>query len=113
MIGLGLMGCDIAAIFLAAGYQVTGVEPNVATWPAQRERVQHSMLQIGGARDEGQKFAVVSRIDEVSWAGVALVVECAPENLALKQRIFADLDERVPEARTDQYPFLAQTVNEP
>ena len=50
VIGLGLMGCDIAAIFLAAGYQVTAVEPNAAAWPGQRERVQRSMLQIGGER---------------------------------------------------------------
>ena len=29
---------------------------------------------------------------------MALVVECAPENLTLKQRVFAELDEHVPEA---------------
>lgn len=37
VIGLGLMGCDIAAIFLAAGYQVTAVEPNAAAWPGVSE----------------------------------------------------------------------------
>jgi len=98
VIGLGLMGCDIAAIFLAAGYQVTAVEPNAAAWPGQRERVQRSMLQIGGERDAASKLVVVSQIRDVSWSGVALVVECAPENLTLKQRVFAELDEQVPAA---------------
>ena len=97
VIGLGLMGCDIAAIFLAAGCQVTAVEPNSARWPAQRERVQRSMLQIGASRDAATKLVILSQIAEVSWSGVALVVECAPENQALKQRVFAELDEQVPE----------------
>jgi 3-hydroxybutyryl-CoA dehydrogenase len=97
VIGLGLMGCDIAAIFLAGGYEVTGVEPAVERRSAQRERVQHSVQQIGVDRDAVSKLAVVSGIGEVNWSNVALVVECAPENLALKQRLFAELDEQVPE----------------
>ena len=27
ILGMGLMGCDIAAIFLAGGWRVTAVEP--------------------------------------------------------------------------------------
>ena len=98
VIGLGLMGCDIAAIFLAAGYQVTAVEPNAAGWPAQRERVQQSALQIGADRAAASTLIIVSQVGEVSWSGVSLVVECVPENLVLKQRVFAELDERAPEA---------------
>ena len=48
VIGLGLMGCDIAAIFLAGGYKVTAVEPSGERWPAQCERVRRSLEQIGG-----------------------------------------------------------------
>jgi 3-hydroxybutyryl-CoA dehydrogenase len=97
VIGLGLMGCDIAAIFLSGGYEVTGVEPAIERRSAQRERVQHSIQQIGGDRDAVSKLTLVNEIGEVNWSNVALVVECAPENLALKQRIFAELDEQVPE----------------
>ena len=43
VIGLGLMGCDIAAIFLAGGYKVTAVEPSRERWPAQCERVRRSL----------------------------------------------------------------------
>jgi 3-hydroxybutyryl-CoA dehydrogenase len=98
VIGLGLMGCDIAAIFLAGGYEVTAVEPNVERWSVQHERVERAMTQIGSDRNAASKLTTVSQIREVSWSDVALVVECAPENLAIKQRVFAELDEQVPEA---------------
>src|SRR5687767_9983018 len=84
VIGLGLMGCDIAAIFLAGGYKVTDVEPNAVHWSRQRERVEHSVRQIGDGSDAGSKLGVVSQIAEVNWSDVALVVVCAPENLSLK-----------------------------
>lgn len=98
VIGLGLMGCDIAAIFLAGGYQVTAVEPDAAGWPTQRERVQQSALQIGADRGAASTLIIVSQVGEVNWSGVSLVVECVPENLVLKQRVFAELDEQAPEA---------------
>jgi 3-hydroxybutyryl-CoA dehydrogenase len=98
VIGLGLMGCDIAAIFLAGGYRVTAVEPNAERRSAQLGRVQRSVEQLGGGPDATSKLTVVDRLGEVGWSDVALVVECAPENLAVKQRLFAELDEQVPEA---------------
>jgi 3-hydroxybutyryl-CoA dehydrogenase len=97
VIGLGLMGCDVAAIFLAAGYQVIAVEPDAAGWAAQRERVQHSASQIGADGGAASALVIVRLVREVSWSGVSLVVECAPENLVLKQRVFAELDELAPE----------------
>jgi 3-hydroxybutyryl-CoA dehydrogenase len=98
VIGLGLMGCDIAAIFLAGGWRVAAVEPDAGRWSAQQGRVRRSVQQIGGDPDPASRLTVVGRLGEVSWSDVALVVECAPENLALKQRVFAELDTEVPEA---------------
>ena len=43
VIGLGLMGCDIAAIFLAGGWRVAAVEPDDKRWLAGRERVRRSV----------------------------------------------------------------------
>ena len=96
VIGLGLMGCDIAAIFLAGGYKVTAVEASRERWPAQRERVRRSLKQIGGDLSAAPELVVVGQTGEVDWSQVALVIECVPENLDLTQRVFADLDERVP-----------------
>jgi 3-hydroxybutyryl-CoA dehydrogenase len=103
VIGLGLMGCDIAAIFLSGGWRVAAVEPGASRWPAQRERVRRSVAQIGGEAHAGgeadadARLTVVTHIGEVDWSGVALVIECAPENLDLKRRLFAELDTEVPE----------------
>lgn len=97
VIGLGLMGCDIAAIFLADGYKVLAVEPSRERWPSQRERVQRSLEQMGGDLSAAPELVVVGQTSEVDWSQVALVIECVPENLDLKQRVFADLDERVPQ----------------
>jgi len=97
LIGLGLMGCDIAAIFLAGGYRVTAVEPDAARWPTQQARVRRSLEQIEADPELAARLSIVATAGEVDWTGVGAVVECAPENLELKQRIFADLDGRVPE----------------
>lgn len=97
LIGLGLMGCDIAAIFLSGAYRVTAVEPATERWPSGRERVQRSLAQIGGEPNAASELAIVGQIGEVDWADSVMVIECAPENLGLKQRIFGELDERVPE----------------
>ena len=98
VIGLGLMGCDIAAIFLNGGWRVAAVEPDETRWAAQRERVRRSVEQLGGDAAAAARLTVVGEIRKVDWSGVALVVECAPENLDLKRRVFAGLDTEVPEA---------------
>ena len=46
VIGMGLMGCDIAAIFLSAGWRVDAVETNKAVWEKARDRVRSSLVQL-------------------------------------------------------------------
>lgn len=93
VLGLGLMGCDIAAIFLAGGWRVTAVEPREAAWPAARERMARAVAQLGGAAAEAKIAAAPEAVD---YSDAAVVIEAVPENLAIKRDLFARLDQLVP-----------------
>jgi 3-hydroxybutyryl-CoA dehydrogenase len=96
IIGCGLMGCDIAAIFLAGGWRVTAVEPNRAHWPKALDRMASSIGQLEGDPGRSANASIVETLADIGWSDVAVVVEAAPEQLALKQKIFAELDKLVP-----------------
>ena len=95
IVGLGLMGCDVAAIFLAAGWHVQAAEPDSANWDARRERVSVSVGQLGGDF-RSERLRVVKSVGAFEWQNIKLVLEAAPEQLELKQKIFAELDRLVP-----------------
>ncbi len=96
VIGLGLMGCDIAAIFLAGGWRVTAVEPAGGLTPERRARVRTALAQLEADPDAVAALTAVERLDAVDSASAALVVEAAPERLDLKRAFFAALDRMVP-----------------
>ncbi|MBR0652260.1 3-hydroxyacyl-CoA dehydrogenase [Roseomonas terrae] len=96
IIGMGLMGCDIAAIFLAGGWRVTAVEPNEAHWPAATARVQSSIGQLDGDPALAAHLALMAAADAPDYGSAEIVVEAIPEKLALKQALFAQLDTVVP-----------------
>ncbi len=103
VIGGGTMGNGIAHVFAQNGHPVTLVD--VA--PAALDR---AMATISGNLDrqikkgtltEAEKAATLARITPLSdlAAGVAsadLVVEAATENVGLKLKIFADIDQYAP-----------------
>jgi 3-hydroxybutyryl-CoA dehydrogenase len=91
VIGGGTMGADIAAIFIAGGWRAVVVEPDHVRWPALRERVAAACAQLGAAHDPA-RLVTVAVLAEVPWPDLALVIECVPERLALKQSVFADLE---------------------
>jgi 3-hydroxybutyryl-CoA dehydrogenase len=94
IIGAGLMGHGIAYRFAAAGHEVGVFEPSAelrATLP-QRLRVIADLL--------GEDPACLDRVsvhDQLAPAvrNASLVIEAAPEKLALKQQLFADLEANV------------------
>ena len=98
IIGFGLMGCDIAAIFLAGGWRVTAVEPDRASWPARLDRVTLSLGQLGGAARRVDALDLVASLDDVGFGDADVVVEAVPEKLELKQQVFRDLDAIAPAA---------------
>ena len=96
IIGMGLMGCDIAAIFLAGGWRVSAVEPNEAHWPQASARVRSSIGQLDGDVAQAAHLALLASADAPDYASAEIVVEAIPEKLALKQALFAQLDTLVP-----------------
>jgi 3-hydroxybutyryl-CoA dehydrogenase len=103
VIGGGTMGNGIAHVFAQNGYAVNLVDVS----PAALDR---AIATIGGNLDrqikkgtltEADKADTLARISPLSdlAAGVAeadLVVEAATENLGLKLKIFADMDQHAP-----------------
>lgn len=97
ILGMGLMGCDIAAIFLAGGWRVSAVETNRVRWPDAEARVRSSIGQLDGNPDDAAHLTLVDAMEAPDYASAEIVVEAVPERLALKQEVFARLDTLVPE----------------
>ncbi|MFN4257371.1 MAG: 3-hydroxybutyryl-CoA dehydrogenase [Saprospiraceae bacterium] len=103
VIGGGQMGNGIAHVFAQTGYDVTIIDVNAAA-------LEKAIATIGGNLDRQIKKGAISEDDKSATlarlstntdlaAGVAnadLVVEAATENVALKLKIFADLDQHAP-----------------
>ncbi|MFZ9070414.1 MAG: 3-hydroxyacyl-CoA dehydrogenase family protein [Burkholderiaceae bacterium] len=104
VIGGGTMGVDISAAFLAGGWQVTIVEPLVLSHPLRRKQLAQSLATLG-VHDQSAPF--VEKIADVAFDQIehGLVIEAVPESLALKQQVFAELVQRVP----DQIPLCSNS----
>ncbi|MGY0193894.1 3-hydroxyacyl-CoA dehydrogenase family protein [Leptothrix sp. BB-4] len=99
VIGGGTMGTDVAVVLARGGLAVTVVERDAA----RHERARHRIVTELDAWHAEQPQAarpdtpvLVTRLDDVAWPGVALVVECIVEQLAPKQLLFAELVARAP-----------------
>lgn len=95
VIGGGVMGTGVAAIFVAAGWRAQVVEPDAAARARVADNVEAAARAAGVHRPGGETVALASPAD-IDWSGVRLVIECAPEDLAVKQRVFAELDRLAP-----------------
>jgi 3-hydroxybutyryl-CoA dehydrogenase len=99
IIGAGTMGHGIAQVCATTGYRVTLID----VVPEQLERALASILKSveklhskGRLSDEQREAALanVTTASEVAAAaGADFVVEAIVENLAIKERVFAELDE--------------------
>lgn len=90
ILGGGLMGAGIAQTFAAAGHTVRVFEPNADVRPTINPRIADGLAAIG--RDPAlAELVTVSADLAATVANADYVTEAAPEKLALKQSIFADL----------------------
>lgn len=99
VIGAGLMGHGIALTFARAGHQVSIADPSVETLNSAPERITESLRLLGA--DEAEITEALNRITlspttENAVTIADFVFEAAPEKLALKQAIFAQIEAHAP-----------------
>ncbi|KAF0098357.1 MAG: 3-hydroxyacyl-CoA dehydrogenase [Rhodospirillaceae bacterium] len=91
VLGGGTMGVGIIAMFVGGGWKVDVVSRSASTrdgLPAATSRALRAM----GKPDDVSGLATHATLEEAPWAKIDIVVETVTEDLALKQRIFADLE---------------------
>lgn len=105
VVGAGLMGSGIAACFAAAGHEVAVHDPVAESLAAAPGRIAECLRALGvgaagDASDDGaEDAALTAALSRVHYearprdavVGAGFVFEAAPEDLALKQEIFARL----------------------
>jgi len=99
VIGAGLMGHGIALTLARAGQYVAITDPVPAARATVAGRIADSLGLMG--EDEGRIIAILKKIeifDTVPGAvrNAAFVFEAAPEKMALKQAIFAEVEAHAP-----------------
>jgi len=95
IIGAGMMGQGIAQAFAAAGHLVELQEPDGVRRAGILDRIRRTLAGLG------QDGAIVDLIQpretlEEAVAAADIVIEAVPEELALKQRIFAAVEAAAP-----------------
>ena len=96
VIRAGLIGAGIAQVFLAAGVPVAVFDPAPAALDALPGRISAGLDLLGLPNDRfgGLLRRGTDLADTVTRA--SLVIEAAPEQLEVKRRIFAELDDAAP-----------------
>jgi 3-hydroxybutyryl-CoA dehydrogenase len=97
VIGGGLMGHGIAQVFARAGHPVRVHDAVPATLATVVERIRRNLTDLGQDPAAADRVTCHATIAEaVADAGV--VFEAGPENLPLKQKIFAEIEAAAPPA---------------
>jgi 3-hydroxybutyryl-CoA dehydrogenase len=91
IIGAGLMGHGIAQVFALAGHIVRVYDPDFQAMASLRERI------VKNLSDLGQDVSATSRVFPTEDLGQCVtsadvVFEAGPEDLAFKQKLFAQLE---------------------
>jgi len=108
IIGGGLMGAGIAQVAAQTGHKVTLVDVNQAVLDKSNARISESIKRVAKKKfkddEAGAKSFIDSSLGLMNVATSAnealtsadLVVEAVVENMALKQKLFADFDKIAP-----------------
>ena len=96
VVGAGLMGHGIAQVFAQAGHRVTITDPDVVVLDAALSHVARNLVEMGIATDSVLPNILTEPNLPRAVALADLVIEAVPENLDLKQQIFAKVAESAP-----------------
>jgi 3-hydroxybutyryl-CoA dehydrogenase len=94
VIGAGLMGHGLAQVFALASHEVTIYDSVAATLTTAKDRIAANLRDLG---DDVSAVARVHPTGDLADAvrGVDYVVEAVSEDLALKQKLFAEIETHV------------------
>jgi 3-hydroxybutyryl-CoA dehydrogenase len=94
VIGAGLMGHGIAQVFALAGHDVKITDPHGDTLATSKARISANLKDLG---DDPNAVDRVTPVPELADCvrNADYVVEAAPENLEIKQKLFADIEAAV------------------
>jgi 3-hydroxybutyryl-CoA dehydrogenase len=94
VIGAGLMGHGIAQVFALAGHDVTITDTLVQNLDTAKARISANLRDLGDDESAVERIeACFDLADAVRHADY--VVEAVSENLALKQKLFAEIERHV------------------
>ena len=95
IIGAGLMGHGIAQVFALKGHQVRVFDTAPAALAALRERVRQNLAELGQDVQAAERVHPEPLLAR-AVADAQVVFEAGPENLKIKQQLFADIERAAP-----------------
>ncbi len=92
VIGGGIMGGDMATVFAAGGWKVHVMSPSQKTRDALPARLVAGLAKLAAPAAHSAGVRAYGRLEDLPWKEIDLVAEAAPEDLALKQKLFGQLE---------------------
>jgi 3-hydroxybutyryl-CoA dehydrogenase len=91
VVGGGTMGVGIIAMFLGHGWKTDVVSRSASTRDSLPEACGRALAAMGKPADTSG-LATFATLPEASWSAIDIVVETVTEDLALKQKLFAEME---------------------
>jgi 3-hydroxybutyryl-CoA dehydrogenase len=101
VLGAGAIGAEIALQCAMCGYRVSLFDPNAQALRAARARIEAHAFRLSGRYTPEPAKTILARLfcgsDLEEAAGAAdIAIECAPEDIEVKRRLFAELGALAP-----------------
>jgi 3-hydroxybutyryl-CoA dehydrogenase len=91
VVGGGTMGVGIIAMFLGHGWKTDVVSRSASTRDSLPEACGRALAAMGKPADTSG-LATYATLPEATWSRIDIVVETVTEDLALKQKLFAEME---------------------